>query len=179
MLPTLAGDPNRPQRPGTLFTRHGAPVPPRQPPWYTARRHPASGATKELAMPTTEAYRPGLLSSLLLGTETQGTGAEGVAAPAKDAAVVAVSGTAQPADDDTPSAKKKKKKKEKAKKVKIDSDSADVAASPPDEERPVVAAAPVPAEGVEGLASLFSPGNLKKFKRRERADKEADAAEVQ
>lgn len=128
-------------------------------------------------MPTTESYRPGLLSSLLLGTETEGTGAEGVVAPAKDAAVVAVSGTAQPADDDTPSAKKKKKKK--AKKVKRDSDSADVASSPPDEERSVVAAAPVPAEGVEGLASLFSPGNLKKFKRRERADKEADAAEVQ
>ncbi|CAM9777547.1 unnamed protein product, partial [Ectocarpus fasciculatus] len=29
-----------------------------------------------------------------------------------------------------------------------------------------------------GLASLFSPTNLEKFKRRERADKDADAAEV-
>lgn len=123
-------------------------------------------------MPTTEAYRPGLLSSLLLGTETEGAAGTEDGATAKDV-VAAVSGTAQP----------EKKKKKKPKKTKRDSDEASsssaagVVASPK-EKRLVAAAAPAPAEGVEGLASLFSPGNLTKFKRRERADKDADAAEV-
>lgn len=139
-------------------------------------------------MPTTEAYRPGLLSSLLLGTEPEGAGAEG-AATGKDAATaVAVSGTAQPpAEDQAPPSSTKKKKKKKAKRTETDTDEPAAAAAaspaadavaPPKEKWPVVAAAPAPPEGVEGLASLFSPGNLKKFKRRERADKDADAAEV-
>lgn len=137
-------------------------------------------------MPTTEAYRPGLLSSLLLGTETEGAGAEGAAAATKHVVpAAAVSGAAPPADDEDQARTSTKKKKKKTKKAKRGveepgSPTTDVVvASPKEKQWPVAAAAPLPAEGVEGLASLFSPGNLKKFKRRERADKDADAAEVE
>ncbi|CAM9191496.1 unnamed protein product, partial [Hapterophycus canaliculatus] len=139
-------------------------------------------------MPTTEAYQPGLLSSLLLGGgPSAAAGAESLPAAAGGKANGVLSGAAAPAATATaPSTKKKKKKKSKkslgdddnepasdVSPVRIEKEpAADVGGS-----NPAVAVTP-PQEGVVGLASLFSPSNLKKFKRRERADKDADAAEV-
>lgn len=135
-------------------------------------------------MPTTEAYRPGLLSSLLLG---EGVGKVGAGAGAGGATgatgSTVLSGEARPLHDPAAAAepssgkKKKKSKKNKREDGEAAAASAGAAAGPP-KENVLVAAAPVPAEGVAGLASLFSPSNLTKFKRRERADKDADAAEV-
>ncbi|CAN0475722.1 unnamed protein product, partial [Ectocarpus sp. 12 AP-2014] len=130
-------------------------------------------------MPTTEAYRPGLLSSLLLGTGSPAVtpGAEDTQARVEDAA--AVSGTAEP----TGTKKKKKKSKKKSQSnAGKDASSSPAAASGVDKGESAGDAGALPpgedAGVVAGLASLFSPTNLEKFKRRERADKEADAAEV-
>ncbi|CAM9783596.1 unnamed protein product, partial [Ectocarpus sp. 8 AP-2014] len=128
-------------------------------------------------MPNTEAYQPGLLSSLLLGTGSQAAipGAKDTQARVEDAA--AVSGTAEPT-----SKKKKKSKKRSQSTAGKDASSSPAADSGFDwGESAGDAGALPPAAGagvVAGLASLFSPTNLEKFKRRERADKEADAAEV-
>lgn len=92
-------------------------------------------------------------------------------------------------EDQSASAKKKKKSKKKGRKDHSDGASL---SSPVKEGSGGGAAAMVagnnsgvatheslrPAAEAPGLASLFSPNNLKKFKRRERSDKEADAAEV-
>lgn len=130
-------------------------------------------------MPTTEAYRPGLLSSLLLGTGSPAAtpAAKGTQhAAVEDAAVV--SGTAEP----TSTKKKRKSKKKRQSTAGEDASPSPAAASGVGKEessRDAGTLPPAADAGVEaGLASLFSPTNLEKFKRRERADKEADAAEV-
>lgn len=129
-------------------------------------------------MPTTESYRPGLLSSLLLDTGSPAAtpGAKNTQARVEDAA--AVSGTAEPT-----STKKKKKSKKKSQSIAgKDASSSPTADSGVDKGESAGDAGALPpaadAGVVAGLASLFSPTNLDKFKRRERADKEADAAEV-
>lgn len=147
----------------------------------------------------TEDYRPGLLSSLLLGGGGEDAAAASAtrAAPTKNAAAAAptaVSVGGSPADlarhEDslTPSetsasfleqpkgvkkAKKKKKKKRKDddKKGQENSAAGDDGDGAFGEEGP-------PVGQQQGLASLFSASNLKKFSRRERADKAEDAAEV-
>ncbi|CAM9825786.1 unnamed protein product, partial [Scytosiphon promiscuus] len=147
-------------------------------------------------MPTTEAYQPGLLSSLLLGGGPAAAGGEGLRPPPAAAAAAAaeageadgvLGGAAEPSPAPAAASSTKKKKK-KSKKSLRDGDTEAVSdASGVRAEKnlsvedggsnPAAVVTP-PPEGVVGLASLFSPSNLQKFKRRERADKEADAAEV-
>lgn len=173
-------------------------------------------------MPETEAYRPGILSSFLLGggPGEGGGGEEGNAnatRPSKKKAgnVVGVSGvedaptreqqqsaTATPEGSPPSATKRKKKKKDKkgeenepcssSRGGNASSDGGGAAATgvgqgaAAESLRPAAAAAAAAGGGAEqeplaeapDLASLFSKSNLKKFKRRERVDREADAAEV-
>lgn len=163
-------------------------------------------------MPETEAYRPGLLSSFLLGDgagEGGGAGEDSnaTATPSskKKAGSVGVSGvkealaeeqqqcadtSASTSAGSPPSATKKKKKKKKDKGEREQSAPSTGGnalggggRAAAESLRPAAAAAgeaakQEPLEEAPDLASLFSTSNLKKFKRRERLDKEADAAEV-
>lgn len=170
-------------------------------------------------MPETEAYRPGLLSSFLLG-DGAGRGAAGEDGNAnatrsskKKAGSVGVSGVKevlageqqQSADTSSASApaepsksatnKKKKKKKDKGGGEQSphspggNARGGGAGGAAAESLRPAATATAATAAGGGGakqepiedapdLASLFSTSNLKKFKRRERVDKEADAAEV-
>lgn len=126
-------------------------------------------------MSKTEDYRSGALSSMLLGTKAKGSVKDAPPTPKPG-----VSGAEQPSDttSSAPSASSTTKKK-KSKKSKKSSDGAENGAVTTPPAAAAAAAAPGPEEeSGPGLASLFSDNNLKKFKRLERADKDADAAEV-
>lgn len=147
-------------------------------------------------MPLSEAYRPGLLSSLLLGGGGGRAGGEGETIPSSavcDGTVnndETITGGAAGASDQqhdestTPaqthraskkSSKKKKRKSKENDAIKEEGVEGEVAVSSTGTGGE---AEVVPVVRDEGLASLFSNENLKRFKRRERTDKEADEAEV-
>eukprot|EP00904_Undaria_pinnatifida_P009138 jgi/Undpi1/5354/HiC_scaffold_2.g00635.m1 len=169
-------------------------------------------------MPETEAYRPGLLSSLLLGGPSGGGGEGGnrnaTTSSKNVSGTVGVSGVKEPsageqqcaestpAEPSSSATKKNKKKKKKAKKDKGESEQTSAGGNEGGDERGAAAMGAVgqgeggdslrpaaaggsgggaqqePLEEAPDLNALFSASNLKKFKRRERVDKEADAAEV-
>lgn len=160
------------------------------------------------AMPQTEAYRPGLLSSLLLGGDIDGTTPKNTTAVVTPTPPISTGNlAAREHDGASPSrasttttttsttSKKKKRKKEKTG-VGVEHSQGDggrkpagADAQPVGQQLPVVPPPAGPAAGGDvgvgaggeaggGLAALFSASKLRKFKRREREDKEADAAEA-
>lgn len=169
-------------------------------------------------MPETEAYRPGLLSSFLLGDGAGGgeTGEDGnanatrsskkkagsvgvsgveevLAGEQRQSADISASATAGPSTSATNKKKKRKKDKggnrQSAHSLGGNDRGAGGGGAAAESLRPAESATAATAAGGGGaeqdpleeesdLASLFSTSNLKRFKRRERVDKEADAAEV-
>lgn len=126
-------------------------------------------------MPLMETYRPGILSSLLLG-ETSGEAIDPPAAACRGTAekCASTSGVQESQHDidsvTTPVGNTSKQSRKNEVQSTVSSNTSSQA--------PEIGKSADMVRADESLASLFSTKNLRRFKRKERVDREEDAAEV-
>lgn len=131
--------------------------------------------TKARKMTATEAYRPGMLSSLLLG---EGGGNSDDASTKSSGAVTGIGGGTSKADKTRGESETLSKQGAKHSKKNMNVEGVQGALATNTSSEALGDREPQGMIADPSLSSLFSPKNLKKFKRKDRVDKAEDEAEV-